>query len=52
MNRKTKRLTLSRETVQNLEERQLAHLVGGRTNNCSDVDACPSRLCPSIAIAC
>lgn len=55
MNRKMKRLTLSKETVQHLEERDLQTLVGGaRTNprQCSAVDACPTRLCPSIAIAC
>lgn len=55
MNRKMKRLTLSKETVQNLEERDLKAMIGGAATNprrCSAVDACPTRLCPSIAIAC
>jgi hypothetical protein len=63
MNRKTKRLILSKETVQNLEEGQLTAVGGARTGTCSAVDACPSRLCsavdacpsrlcPSIALAC
>jgi len=52
MNRKMKRLPLSKETVQNLA---LQAVVGGADTNphhCSAVDACPTRLCPSIAIAC
>lgn len=52
MNRKTKRLILSKETVQNLEDGQLRLLAGAATHHCSAVDACPTRLCPSIALAC
>jgi natural product precursor len=45
MNRKMKRLTLSKETVKNLEERDLKAMIGGANTN---PHQCSLRLCPSL----
>jgi hypothetical protein len=48
MNKKLKKLSLGKDTVRALEDQDIAAALGGAGGGRSAIDACPSRLCPTV----
>jgi hypothetical protein len=50
MNKKLKKLSLGKDTVRALEDQDLLAALGGAptTGGRSAIDACPTRLCPTL----
>jgi hypothetical protein len=47
MNKESRKLTLSKETLRSLDERELTEVTGGRTGICVNTVVCKSGVCKS-----